>query len=200
MKRLATIVFTLSSLASVPTVLAHPRACGGRGFGHVGFAGHGCGVSRGWFRGSCGSHYWGRSCYRPCYRSWGIGVGYSPGYYYGGYSSAPVYYEGPAVAERPGPPPEITEWADEDLRHMALDKFCGTRGLDPTENRIAIELVNKEYHDDTGALIKAKFKVRWVVWKICYQRDGSEVREEKQKSTGVKLKFDDLGRFTEYCD
>jgi len=196
MRRLSLITaFVVAWLVAIQGVQAHPRVAGvarsiGRGFV----------ASRGCYRAPC-HYYGGRSyCYRPCYRSWGFGFGYSP-VYYGGYASAPVYYDAsPPVVERPGPPPEITQWSDEDLSNMAGDKFTATRGLDAEANRVSIELVNKEYHDETGALIKAKFKVRWVEWKISRTKDGREIREEKHKSTSVKLKFDELGRFTEYDD
>jgi len=193
MNRLSAIAaISLTGLIATSRVQAHPRiGAGVHAVAHV--ARHAACV-----RAPC--HYYRGHCYRPYCHSWGFGFGYSP-VYYGGYAAAPVYYESAPVAEQPpGPPPEITQWSDEDLRNMAGDKFTATRGLDAEANRVSIELVNKEYHDETGALVKAKFRVRWVEWKISRTKDGREIREEKQKSTSVKLKFDELGRFTEYDD
>jgi hypothetical protein len=40
----------------------------------------------------------------------------------------------------------------------------------------------------------------WVELRITRCKDSTEVREEKQEKTTIKLKLDELGRFTEYCD
>ena len=199
----AFLCLLIGSLIST-TALAHPRSCGVRAFG----CRRAC-FSRGWgcFRGPAPCRFVGRSCgYRSYGRSWGFGAGYSPVYYggYGGYFGGyPGCYAAPAVPVERNEPVreiEIAQWPDEELRRLALDKFSGTRDLDPAENRIGIEIVAKEYDDDTGALIKAKFRVHWVEWRTIRLKDGCEVREEKQKKTTVKLKFDELGRFTEFCD
>jgi len=136
------------------------------------------------------------------------GVGYSPVYlgaydgYYGGYGyadySPPVAV--PVEPREPLPAPAIAHWEDDGLRDLALGKFSMTRGLDPNDNKIVLEIVAKSYNDETGALTKTKFAVRWVEWKIKKSKDGTEIKEEKRRKTTVKLKFDELGRFTEYSD
>ena len=57
-----------------------------------------------------------------------------------------------------------------------------------------------DFDDETGAIVKAKFKMHWVQWKTREGTGGSEIREAKQKKTSIKLKFDEFGQFSEYCD
>jgi hypothetical protein len=112
-------------------------------------------------------------------------VGYSP-FYYGGYDGGYVYpgcYQPAAVVEtvQAAPAEQVAQWDDGGLKEFALNKFSATRGLDRDCNKIVVEIVALNYHDRTGALTKAKFKVRWVEWKITRCKDCTEVREEKQK-------------------
>jgi len=114
-----------------------------------------------------------------------------------------VYQRPSAAVVEPlkrNPDGAVAQWRDENLRELALDQFSFARGLDRNGNRIAVEIVAKDIDDDTGALTKAKFKVRWVEWKTKTGKDRQEAREEKQKKTTIKLKFDEFGQFTEYCD
>ena len=207
MNRLTPFLLCLlvGGLSSADT-LASPRSFGGRaamhaGGGHfsprpIGFRGLPYGHHAGW------NHWHGAGL-----RSWSFGFGYAPFYYggYDGYVGGYVYpgYSRPAVAVetvQAAPAVQVAQWDDEGLREFALNKFCSTRGLDPDGNRVVVEIVALNYHDRTGALTKAKFKVRWVEWKIKRCKDGTEIREEKQKKTTIKLKFDELGRFKKYCD
>ena len=191
---------------SCADALASPRSFGG------GVAMHARGgyLSPGWIgiRGLPYGHYTGWNHWHGVgVRSWSFGVGYSP-FYYGGYDGYfggyvyPGYYRPAVVVEtvQATPAAQVAQWDDEGLRELALNKFCSTRGLDPDGNKIVVEIVALSYHDRTGALTKAKFKVRWVEWKIKKCRDGTEVREEKQRKTTIKLEFDELGRFKKYCD
>jgi hypothetical protein len=138
-----------------------------------------------------------------------LGLGYSP-HYYGGYDGGyvasygyPVYEEPPVVAVapfEPPPPVEIPQWADEDLKELGLNKFCMTRGLDRDGNKVVLDVISKSFHDETGALHKAKMQVRWTEWKTVRCKDGTEHQVEKIKNDKFKLKFDEWGRFTEFDD
>jgi len=107
------------------------------------------------------------------------------------------------VVERPPPirpPLQVARWDDQDLTELVLNKFAFTRGLDRDGNKIVPVIVSKDFHDDTGAVAKVNFKVRWVEMKRTTDKHGNEVVQEKQKKTTVKLKFNEAGQFTEYDD
>jgi len=204
MKRFTTLLLGLS-VAGLPTAeaFAHPHVGGVvRGGAHVAIR-----SARPFVAGRAVVVHRGSSCHYGCGPYWyggGFGLGgvlvgsaVTPAYY-GDYYTSPA----PAVVEHGASmaPANIVQWDDEELKDLALNKFAFTRGLDRDGNRIILEVTSKSYSSDTGAMTKVKFKVRWVEWTIKKAKDGSLYREEKQKSTTIKLKFDDFGRFTEYCD
>jgi hypothetical protein len=165
----------------------------------------GCGVYSPYYYGGCGPYYYGGVCAPAWYGGYAALGGFVGGY---GYSTVyqpavDVVQQEVEVVEQPAPPPppaQIVQWDDSDLTELALNKFAFTRGLDRDGNKVIVEIVSKDYHDEAGALAKVKFKVRWVEWKAAKGDDGQPMEEEKREKTTIKLKFDDFGRFTEYDD
>lgn len=162
-----------------------------------------------------GNNFGGRTTYsRRSSRTWfGANYGNYGGDYFGGHSSALQpsysYYAAGApvvVVKPPKPRPDvaIVSHTEDGLEATAASKFCAVRHLSEKDNRVELTLVSRDFHSDTGALKKVKFKVSWVEIKTkkTKDKDGKEVevREEEQKDTTVKLKFDEYGRFTDYDD
>lgn len=188
-KLLVLLAMLVVMLVVTEAASAGPRRCGnnapvyrggGRNFG---------------FRYSSGvrPNYWGPNWdYQRRYRSY---------YYSSGYIAQPTVV---VRTEKPRPAIKLAKWDDESLVEFALNKFSFARGIDRDGNKVIMVIVAKDFHGDTGALKKVKFKVRWVeiVTKKVKDKDGNEVevREEKAKDTTVKLKFDEFGRFTSYDD
>jgi hypothetical protein len=88
----------------------------------------------------------------------------------------------------------------DNLVDIAINEFCHAHRVDPVNNQVVAILTDEYFDDDTGSLIKAKFKMRWVEWKIKKDKHGVYARKAKQKSETVKLRFDERGRLTDYDD
>jgi hypothetical protein len=88
----------------------------------------------------------------------------------------------------------------EPLEALAVKEFCRARGLDPEANKIVADVIEEDYNRRTGELSKAKARIQWVEWKVKETWDNEPIRVAKEKDTTIKLKFDDQGRFQEYCD
>ncbi len=198
------VVLTAVLLAATEVASAHPRRGGGFAGGAV------------IYRAPVVSYRSYRLSYRwPSYlnsnRYWNRGPYWRYRNYYSGYGymTQPLVYSSHVVPTttivmvkpaKPKPEIPITKWDDNDLETLVLNKFLFARGLDRSGNKVAMEIVSKDFHGDTGALKKVKFQVRWVEIKISRAKDGKEIGVEKEKKDTVKLKFDGFGRFTSYDD
>ena len=75
---------------------------------------------------------------------------------------------------------------------MGINRFCAEHDLDPAANHVDAAVRELVHDDRTGVLRKARLDVHWVEW----EDDG----EPDTESETIKLKFDELGRLTDYSD